>query len=155
MKKEDLTDEAIDGFKQFLSERDVSHYQPMTEEQFMQIKESILDRDDGTLRIMCQKLGIPIITDLTYEEYVASSPVVSDDGGGGIDYDNLSARIDAQKAAIKGKPCILCESKKTKANLIQLGDYQLCLPLCNRCFKRDDDIKKWAERYINEFEQGV
>jgi hypothetical protein len=147
MNKENLTDEAVATFKQFLSERDVSNYQSMTREQFENIKLRFNTCKPDLNREMCKKLGVPFLGDLSYEEYVvaAAPPVVFDDDG--IDYDNLSAHIDAQKAAIKGKPCILCESKKTKANLIKLDDYHLCLPLCNKCFKRDGDIKAWAEEY--------
>ena len=151
MKKEDLTDEAINDFKQFISERDVSNYQPMAREQFEHIKLRLNTYKPDLNRELFKKLGIPFLGDLSYAEYIvtATPPVVPDDN---INYDNLNTRIDALKTVLKDKPCILCESKKTKVNLIQLGDYKLCLPLCNKCFKRDDDIKEWTESYKNMFE---
>ena len=72
MKKEDLTDEAIDGVKQFLSQRDVSKYQPMTKEQFEYIKLRFMTIEPDLNREMFRRLGMPFIGDMSFEEYLVS-----------------------------------------------------------------------------------
>jgi len=146
MKKEDITDEVVNEFRKYLKTIDVSNCKPATRDQFEDMKHKLNNCKTGVIREMSRRLGIPLLGDLSYGEYVATSPPMAFDDGN-IGYDNLSTAIDDSKAFLKGKPCILCENKKTKANLIDLDDSKLCLPLCNKCFKRDDEIKAWTEGY--------
>ena len=81
MKKEDLTDEGINGFKHFLLARDVSNYQPMTREQFEYIKLRLNTYKPDLNRDMFKKLGVPFLGDLSYEEYVVAATPPANYGG--------------------------------------------------------------------------